>query len=543
MDLENHSTLKPKIAPDSRFWAFWAVFLLPAAASIAAATTPQTPPTTVPLWGIFERAIAGPAGGNPFVDVQLSATFTLGDRTFLVHGFYDGDGQYRIRFMPDAPGSWHYSTQCNIPELSGLAGDFTCTAAQPGVHGPVRVRNVHHFAYADGAPFVCVGTTCYAWTTQPEALEEETLASLRTSPFNKVRMCLLPGKQVPNFYPYAQDAAGQFDRDRFNVDFFRHLEKRIEDLGDAGVEADLILFHPYHKGAMQWFDEMDDAFDDRYLHYVVARLSAYHNVWWSLANEYGQVKNKTDADWDHFFQLVQADDPYGHLRSIHNSAKIYDSNKPWVTHASIQNGSAVADFGRAVIARELWPKPIVYDEVCYEGNLDRRWGKLTGREMLERFWLGFIAGTYVGHGEVLSSAPGVTWTSNGGKLVGQSPPRIAFLRKILEAGPADGIEPIDETYQTHFAGKAGEYYLVYFGTEKPASWTFALPRDPPNKTALAEGMKFHADVIDTWNMTIQPIARSFVLGKLADSVYPAVDGAAIALPGKSDMAIRIARQR
>ena len=28
------------------------------------------------------------------------------------------------------------------------------------------------------------------------------------------------------------------------------------------------------------------AVDDRYLRYVVARLAAYRNVWWSLANEY-----------------------------------------------------------------------------------------------------------------------------------------------------------------------------------------------------------------------------------------------------------------
>jgi hypothetical protein len=385
---------------------------------------------------------------------------------------------------------------------------------------------------------VPIGTTCYAWIEEPEPIEEETLASLRVSPFNKVRMCLLPGKQTVLYYPYEKDAAGKFDPMRFNPDFFHHLEKCIEQLGEQGVEADLILFDPYHKGEMQWFDDMDNAGDDRYLKYVVARLSPYRNVWWSLANEYGQVKHKTDADWDHFFQVVESADPYGHLRSIHNAAKFYDSNKPWVTHASIQNGSAVADFGRAVLYRELCPKPIVYDEVCYEGNIDRRWGNLSGREMVERFWFGTIAGTYVGHGETFSGE-GVSWTAGGGKLLGKSPPRIAFLRKVLEAGPAEGIEPIDETYETHFGGRAGKYYLVYFGTEKPTAWTFALPRDPPEKTTLREGMKFHVDVLDTWNMTIAPVDRVFTTGKLAGAVFPAVADADIALPGTADMALRI----
>ena len=131
-------------------------------------------------------------------------------------------------------------------------------------HGPVRVHNLYHFAYADGTPFVLIGTTCYAWTDQPDDLEDETLETLKHSPFDKVRMSLLPGKAKPIFYPYEQDSSGKWREDRFNVDFFRHLEKRIQQLGQEGIQADLILFNPYHKGEMQWFDNLDDAGDDRY---------------------------------------------------------------------------------------------------------------------------------------------------------------------------------------------------------------------------------------------------------------------------------------
>ncbi len=78
---------------------------------------------------------------------------------------------------------------------------------------------------------------------------------------------------------------------RFNPAFFRHLEKRVGQLRELGIEADLILFHPYDKG--HWgFDRMDAAADDRYLRYVVARLAAYRNVWWSLANEYDFMKDE-----------------------------------------------------------------------------------------------------------------------------------------------------------------------------------------------------------------------------------------------------------
>jgi hypothetical protein len=35
-----------------------------------------------------------------------AVVFTLGFRSIPVQGFYDGDGQYRIRFMPDTQGEW-----------------------------------------------------------------------------------------------------------------------------------------------------------------------------------------------------------------------------------------------------------------------------------------------------------------------------------------------------------------------------------------------------------------------------------------------------
>jgi hypothetical protein len=508
------------------------------AAALAAA--PTTRPA-VQQWGIFETSLHGPADGNPFVDVQLSAQFTHDAQSVTVHGFYDGDGIYRIRFMPGGLGKWSFVTHSNRAELSNQTGTFECAAPAAGNHGPVCVSHTYHFAYADGTPFVLIGTTCYSWVHMPDELEDQTLASLAASPFNKVRMCVLPGKSEPIFYPYLQDAAGKFDRSRFDVRFFRHLEKRVAQLGEQGVEAELILFHPYEKGKLAWFDGLDDAGDDQYLHYVVARLSAFHNVWWSLANEYGQVKHKTDADWDHFFQLVQADDPYQHQRSIHNAARFYDSNQPWVTHASIQNGSAVADFGRAVLYRELCRKPLVYDEVGYEGNIDRRWGNLSGEEITKRFWMGTIAGAYVGHGETYSTPRQTSWASDGGVLLGQSEPRLAFLRKILEAGPPQGIEPIDEYYETHIGGKAGEYYLIYFGEERPIQWHFSLPRDPPNKNALAAGMKFRVDVIDTWNMTVTPLDQIFTTAPSVTQSFGAEGQGKIDLPGRPYMALRVRR--
>ena len=61
---------------------------------------------SVAQWEVFEASFAGPSAANPFVDVQFSATFTQGSRSVAANGFYDGNGTYMLRFMPDAMGEW-----------------------------------------------------------------------------------------------------------------------------------------------------------------------------------------------------------------------------------------------------------------------------------------------------------------------------------------------------------------------------------------------------------------------------------------------------
>lgn len=501
------------------------------------ASTAAVAADTVPQWGIYEVKLDGPTNGNPFLDVRLSAVFSNGSRNIEVPGFYDGDGVYRVRFMPDQPGPWHYETRANRWPLTKHLGSFTVTAPAPGNHGPVRVRNTYHFAYADGTPYYPIGTTIYNWLQAPDDWQELTLKTLSNSPFNKVRFLVTPQDQdfkksvPPTLFPFEGKPRKDWDYTRFSPAFFQKLEQRVGQLGDQGVESDIILFHPYGK---TWgFDTMDAATDERYLRYIVARLSAYHNVWWSMANEYDFLRTKTEADWDRFFQIVQQADPYNHLRSIHNGYFIYNQSQPWVTHASIQNGSAVEDPGRAVLYRDVWRKPVVFDEVKYEGTENYRWGQLTPEEMVHRIWAGTVAGTYVEHGECYLSTSD-TWLSYGGVLRGESWKRLMFLRKILEAGPPDGLNPIDKYQDEDMGGKTGEYYLKYFGHATPTSWTFKLPHD-----GLADDMQFHVDVIDAWNMTITPVDGVFTLKAKDRYDFVDRDGRAVRLPGKPFMALRI----
>ena len=501
---------------------------------------------TVEQWGVFEAALNGPTNGNPFLDVKFSATFTQGDSRVEANGFYDGGRTYCVRFMPTAPGEWHYVTESSSPELNGKSGEFTVTKPSAQNHGPVHVANTYHFAYADGTPYKELGTTCYVWEWQPEALQEETLKTLAPSPFNKIRFCVFPKRyqwntNEPILYPFAGMPLTNWDFARFNTEYFRHLEQSVLALQKLGIEADVILFHPYDEG--HWgFDRMPAEVDDRYLRYVVARLAAYRNVWWSLANEWDFMKKKKESDFVRFGEIISHDDPYHHLLSIHNGSKLFNHTLPWITHASIQNGSAVEESGRAELYRDAYRKPIVYDEVKYEGNIESRWGQLSPEELVFRFWNATVAGTYCGHGETYKSDDQVLWWSKGSVLKGRSPARLAFLKKVLEDAPAEGIEPIDKWQEPEYGGRAPDYYLIYLGKQKPSRWEFKLPKPPLAKgKPAADGMKFTAEVLDTWNMTITPAPGVFMLKKTDNYFYGDKNGRDIPLPGRPYMAIRIKR--
>lgn len=89
---------------------------------------------SVERWDVFELTFDGPSTGNPFIDVTFSATFSFQNRKVKCDGFCDGDGKYKVRFMPDEVGAWTYATDSNQPTLTGKTGTFECTAAREGNH-------------------------------------------------------------------------------------------------------------------------------------------------------------------------------------------------------------------------------------------------------------------------------------------------------------------------------------------------------------------------------------------------------------------------
>lgn len=121
---------------------------------------------------------------------------------------------------------------------------------------------------------------------------------------------------------------------------------------------------------------------------------------------------------------------------------------------------------------------------------------------------------------LMSVSNEVIWWSHGGTLKGESVPRFAFLKRIMEETSPEGLNSLDHNWMwlRFSAGRSDKALLFYFGEHQPARW-------PLNQAK--ENTTYTAEVIDTWNMTVTPIDGNFI------------KGSEIPLPGKPYMALRV----
>lgn len=476
----------------------------------------------------FEISLKGavPEGSEALADI--TAVFSCGGEYKKVKGFYDGNETYKVRFLPEKSGTYTWKISGDVE----AEGTEDCVLGHS--HGIVRAEGPH-FVYEDGTSYIPFGTTVYALIHQEDCLVRETFSSLAKAPFNKIRHCVFPksydfNHNEPPCFAFEKDGQGNWDVNRPNYAFWDRLEKAITELADKGIQSDLILFHPYDRWG---FATMTPEQNEIYLRYALRRLSANPSIWWSMANEYDICFAKTMEDWERFEEIIKEEDPYGHLLSNHYCMKPYDYSRKNITHCSMQN---ILFYKAPQWIRE-YRKPLVYDECCYEGDIHLSWGNISAEEMVHRFWCAYCDGAFASHGETYLSDDDVLWWAKGGKLKGDSPEGIAFLRDVMESlpGPLDPWEePVWILYEpdlqdkepqavdenpfmklraslkeaemdagslkdSAYCGHVGEEsFIKYYGIQRPSKSCMILPKDKTyriemidtrekKRTVIAEG--------------------------------------------------------
>jgi hypothetical protein len=196
----------------------------------------------VPNWSLFEQVFVSTFNyTNPLQEVTLTAAFTSPEgETRMVDGFWDGGRIWRVRFCPDTPGQWTFSTMCSDRKndgLGGQSGKFLCTApigeSPFQRHGPIRVaRDRRHFEHADGTPFFWLADTVWNGARVSSPRDWQRYSAIRASQaFNVALWSVAPGDDED----YESALNGFPDRIGINAAFFQRLDAKLETLSRDGI--------------------------------------------------------------------------------------------------------------------------------------------------------------------------------------------------------------------------------------------------------------------------------------------------------------------
>jgi hypothetical protein len=304
--------------------------------SVAAADLPA-----VPCWQPHDfefTARTNPA--NPFF-VSFNATVTGPDgKSFVLPGFFDGNGTWKVRVSPTAAGKWSLVTTSELAELNRKGVKFVCVAnTNPSVHGILRVdsRHPHHFIFDDGTRYFMQGYE-YDWLWALDMDKpavptvEKTLDLITSYGFNYVILDSFaydtewrPGKSGPDDYgpPLLIPWEGDNNHpawDRLNLAYWRHYDKVMSALYERGIETHMLI-KVYNK-SVHW-PAGNGPEEQLFFRWLMARYCAYPNIIWDFSKE---AQRETNIVYkQNWLRYIRATDPYHHLVTVHDDHRAYDS--------------------------------------------------------------------------------------------------------------------------------------------------------------------------------------------------------------------------
>lgn len=264
---------------------------------------------SVPQWSRFEQQFSSEVDySNPIQEATLRVTFTSpSGRSQTLYGFWDGRRIWRVRFIPNETGPWHFVTACSDTSntgLHGLSGTFTCSSPEGQTifqqHGPLRLSENRRFlCHGDGTPFFWLADT--AWNGPLRSTEAEWDHYVRErvrQKFTAVQWVTTQWLSSPGGDINGDVAFTGHERLALNPTFFQRLDDRLETLNRAGL-----LGIPVLLWAAEWSNSEINNRNPGYTlpedqaillaRYMVARWGA-HYVAWILPGDGNYVGTKAE---------------------------------------------------------------------------------------------------------------------------------------------------------------------------------------------------------------------------------------------------------
>lgn len=264
------------------------VSLLMAVVLAAGVTSGGFAQTQVSIWTRFEAAFESARDyDNPLQDVELQVKFTApSGEEQTVLGFWDGGRTWRVRYSPNEPGDWRYSTAASDSANTGLHGKegaFRCVEYKGKNplyrHGALRLSdNRRYLVHADRTPFFWLADT--AWNGALKAKEEDWktfLADRREKLFTAVQFVISQWRACP------ADRDGNVaytGKEKIAVvpKFFQRMDRYFDLTNEAGLVAIPVLLWAIRGDVNPGYVLPEDQ-AALLVRYMVARYGAHRAIW------------------------------------------------------------------------------------------------------------------------------------------------------------------------------------------------------------------------------------------------------------------------
>jgi hypothetical protein len=276
---------------------------------------------------------------NPFWDAQVSAKFTSPNKkTISIEGFYFGEKEWRVRFVPEDEGEWTYSAKLKIGNKSlSKNGTFICKGKYRNGYLQISKKNPYRMEYKNGKPFYPIGIqTCGYFNVGfdgPEA--KSSIYSMVSAKewcvafegaVNLIRWQIGAGTKLGcalELLPINSSL------DKYDTELAKKMDNLLKMQREHGFSHIMILFQD-----MSLWANSESSFgkgrdlknykslqaknlpeQEKYIRYIVARFSCYVDIW-ELFNEDSFSPNDYLA---HLANVIKKYDPYKHLLTTNYS--------------------------------------------------------------------------------------------------------------------------------------------------------------------------------------------------------------------------------
>jgi hypothetical protein len=308
-------------------------------------TYQQNQPLEINLSGPVSNGMGTP---NPFL-IDVDITFTgPGGQTYVVPGFYDGDGVggmdgslWKARFSPEEVGSWTYMTSSPEPLLDGESGSFevvygvNCQPYLPGgmpdlpCIGRLEYVGDHYLKFKNGTYWLKGGANEPEDFLAPEQTigfpnKTEAINYLSSKGVNSLYIMLNNiGGDGNNVWPWVGSTASQAqsNQDRFDLAKLTEWEDIFTIIQEKGIVLHLVL---EDDSGWTGFNRA------RYYREMIARFGHHNGLIWNISEEYNE--NYSAIQIKSFAQMVRDLDAYDHPITVHQQGSL-DNWLPFVGHS------------------------------------------------------------------------------------------------------------------------------------------------------------------------------------------------------------------